>query len=628
MSEAEAASAGNETALPRRQMPRAVPPLKEAWLPAYRLFWIASFLLAVGMSVGGIYVRAASTEGLTSAFERAGLIVSERQGRLRVQLPVGEEAARTGIGSGDRIIAIDGSPVSDESDEYDAIGERLDGASGTRVEVTTQSPDGKVRRHILTRSQRHLDQAFAEAGLKRWMMRAADFTDVLTTMLLLAAAVLLFRRRMRDPVAALLSLGLLLNLAGSGSSEYVILKLGGDAFFDLLLAAGWAFLLLAILTFPDGRLEPRWTVAVALLLPVGAAVGYFYDFAGTLFDMGFMIAGVSAIAIRYRRSPPGDQRQQIRWALLGFAAGAFFIIVDQALLLAYDYARSMTLALWSELLHYLVYSLAFACIPLGLLISLLRYRLYDADAAISRSAAYAVITILLSAVFAGCMNGVEAIIQASFGRDAGAEAPAAAAALTVILVAPVHGRIHRWAEKRFQKALLHLRRDLPDCVADLRGTGSLPELLREVIERVSKGVRSTRAAVLIGDKVSAVQGVTEEETERWLGAAPPDPSAEGLGCDRADALFPMRMPLRIMHAAGEPIGWLLLGPRPDGSFYGKDEQEALAEVADPIARAIQVVALRQEREKQHEERLAALEAALAKLANAARHDGEPLTGSG
>jgi hypothetical protein len=602
--------------LPRRRLPRAVPPLKENWLPFYRLFWVASFLLAVGMSAGGIYVRAAATEGLTSAFERAGLIVSERQGRLRVQLPVGEEAARSGIRTGDRIIAIGGSPVSDDPAEYDSIGERLDGDAGTRVEVTTQSADGTVRRHILTRSQRHLDQAFGDAGLKRWMMRAADFTDVLTTMLLLAAAVLLFRRRTRDPVATLLSLGLLLNLAGSGSSEYVILKFGGDTFFDLLLAVGWAFLLLAILTFPDGRLEPRWTLGVALMLPVGAAIGYFHDFAGTLFDMAFMIAGVSAIAIRYRRSPPGDQRQQIRWALLGFAAGAFFIIVDQALLLAYEYAGSMTLALWSELLHYLVYSIAFACIPLGLLISLLRYRLYDADAAISRSAAYAVITILLSAVFAGCMNGVEAIIQASFGRDAGAEAPAVAAALTVLLVAPVHGRIHRWAEQRFQKALLHLRRDLPDCVADLRGTGSLAELLGEVIERVSTGVRATRAAVITGDRISAVRGVTAEETETWLGAAPPDPAALELDCDRSDSLFPMRIALRIKHAAGEPIGWLLLGPRPDGSFYGKDEQDALAEVADPIARAIQVVTLRQEREKQHEERLAALEAALAKLANA------------
>ena len=44
------------------------------------------------------------------------------------------------------------------------------------------------------------------------------------------------------------------------------------------------------------------------------------------------------------------------------------------------------------------------------------------------------------------------------------------------------------------------------------------------------------------------------------------------------------------------MGWLLLGPRPDGTLYGRDERRALDEVADPIARALQVVLTRVERD--------------------------------
>ncbi len=48
------------------------------------------------------------------------------------------------------------------------------------------------------------------------------------------------------------------------------------------------------------------------------------------------------------------------------------------------------------------------------------------------------------------------------------------------------------------------------------------------------------------------------------------------------------------------IGALLVGPRPDGSAPGKDEREALAEIADPVARAVQIVLTREAREAEAE----------------------------
>ena len=578
-----------------------------------------AFLTATLMSAGGVYVRAVSTEGLTSPFERAGLVVGEQQGRLRILLIVSKNTAETGLLKGDRITAVNGTAVSEDPSAYDDISSRLDGKAGSSLSITTRSQDGVSRAHILTRGQQHMDAAYAEAGLTRGMMRAADFADVLTTILLLSASALLFQRRPHDPVAALLSLGLLFALTGSGSAEYLIEKIGGDPYFVVILTLGWMGLLLAILTFPNGRFEPRWTFLLALLLPIGAVVELIDEKAGTLSDMVFMVAGVAAIYVRYRRSPPGDRRQQIRWALLGFAAGAFFIIVDQALLFLFDNAQSMTVVLWSELLHYLAYALAFACIPLGLLISLLRYRLYDADAATSRSAAFALLTLFLSALFAGSMNGVEALIQASFGRDAGAEAAAVAAALTAVMVSPAQRRVHRWAEARFQKALTRLQHGLPGLLADMRETMGIEDMLSEVMQQISAGVRANCAAVLLpsgeGWLILATQNVTAEDVRNWSHDARLETERKTLDCRRDDSLFPVRICLPPARSqTGDPVGWILLGPRPDGSFYGKDELEALAEVADPVARAVQIVLLREAQRREArawrheiEERLQGLE---------------------
>jgi GAF domain-containing protein len=81
-------------------------------------------------------------------------------------------------------------------------------------------------------------------------------------------------------------------------------------------------------------------------------------------------------------------------------------------------------------------------------------------------------------------------------------------------------------------------------------------------------------------------------------------------------LFPLRVRLSIESGdAPETIGWLLLGPRPDGSFFGKDEREAIEHVAGPVARAIHIAQLRERRDEQAERRISALEALVEKIAS-------------
>ena len=64
-----------------------------------------------------------------------------------------------------------------------------------------------------------------------------------------------------------------------------------------------------------------------------------------------------------------------------------------------------------------------------------------------------------------------------------------------------------------------------------------------------------------------------------------------LDCVPEDHTFPLR--LEIETTAGA-FGWLLIGPRPDGSIPGKDEQEAIEKMAATLGRSMRCVLAREQ----------------------------------
>jgi len=111
---------------------------------------------------------------------------------------------------------------------------------------------------------------------------------------------------------------------------------------------------------------------------------------------------------------------------------------------------------------------------------------------------------------------------------------------------------------------------------------------------VRRGVQTLRAAIVVEHAVHQTSGVTDEEAERWYRAFANDPDKRL--CESGDALFRVRVPL--CSGSQACVGWLLVGPRPDGSSLGDDERDALVEVADPITRAIRIVTKRDAEERE------------------------------
>ena len=213
-----------------------------------------------------------------------------------------------------------------------------------------------------------------------------------------------------------------------------------------------------------------------------------------------------------------------------------------------------------------MFQLGIVFAALGFLVPLLKYRLYDAETFISRSAGYALLTASLVAVFSGSEALIENIGQQYLGSSIGQVSGALAAALAAVLIAPLNERISTWAENRFQRDLVQLKRELPSYCRMCPWTGRLVEIGEAVLPRICKSVHAKSAAIVLSARVVATHAVHGKNVTQPAGEIP--------------LCLPIGGPL-----LGEQ-GTLLIGPRPDRTSYAKDEIEVLRAILPSLRGAL------------------------------------------
>jgi len=587
------------------RIPERIPELKQPWLTVFGILWFACLALAMAGPAIGIWYRFTSPAENSALMlgSRAGLVLSQDD-LTQVRFAVGRAAEAAGVEPGDKIIAIEGLPLSKTVplDPRQAIGPGhatdtdyalfspiLEGNRPIDLNLTLRSPTGELRQYQVRTGEQHIEQAASSRGLSPALLKVVDLFHVLTYPFLLFAAWLLHRRKREDLVSSILSLAVLLTIASEQPSASFLSYVAHIpvSWHRHLYDLGNICLLAGIFLFPFGQLRPRLVVPFMCLLPLLFFLhGDFYRMTFVI----FMIAGVMTMLVRLRRTPPSAARQQIKWALFGFSGYSMFLSIalacDMAKLSVGSFGAQLTLEIFAGL----TFGLAFLCLQLGLLIALMRYRLYDAETVISRSANVALITLGVAAVFAATADALKQLVYNYYGNS-NSEGPVIfAAALSTVLVNPIQERITRWSEKRFQHGLVLMRDELPDSVRDLRETADLGELIDDVLARIMKGVVTMHAAAIIDQGVFRARGASKERVEEWRAETPGWDNLDEL-CVPSDKLFPVRVPLTP--GEGEkPLGFILVGRRPDGSIPSKDERKALGDVAEPIARAVRNVVKR------------------------------------
>ena len=596
------------------RLPPVVPPFNTLTYRLFTLIWLIAFTLAFVGPLAGLYERYSSPQNNSQLLlgSRAGFAVSPDDATM-VRFTVGPQAASAGVVAGDKIIAIYGlplpprMPVNEQvlaqhanDPAYITLGNLLFGTDNAEVPLTVRDPGGRVRDVTVKTGDYHIDAGARALGIPPRWLNFIDLLHVLAYPFLLWAAWLLHHRNSRDAVSSLLSLAVLLTIGAEQPSSAFLAHIGVSrglnvAIFDL----GNVLLLAGILLFPHGNLSWR-RVALMATLPI---LMFLHGMPYQTFFICFMIIAVLSLLRCLRLTPSSEQRQQIRWALLGITGYAVLrciSIVSDNLKWTVD---SFGHQLLVEMAAGISFALAVLMLQIGLLIALLRYRLYDAEFVISKSANVALITLGVAAVFAGTADGLKQIIYNYYGNTTSEGPIIFAAALSTVLVNPIQERVQRWSERRFQKNLFLLRDDLPEVARDMRETASLGEMLDEILARVDRGVRAVRSAAVVNGCVLRARGLSIDEVEAWRTTSFAQDYRSDI-CEPSDKLFPIRVPLIPSSDDEEPIGYLLVGPRPDGSIPSRDEQKALGEVRESIARAIRTVIKREAREAQVAELIA------------------------
>ena len=329
-------------------------------------------------------------------------------------------------------------------------------------------------------------------------------------------------RRPGNAMGWILSVIGLLVMLGALAGEYVLFALEqGSIDSPALMPAAWLaewywFPTLALalfftpFLFPDGRpVSRRWRpvlwlgIAVTGLITVMAALSENLgepDFslpnpigiagmpdveASTIGTVLFILLGAlilaaaTSVVVRYRRSR-GDERQQLKWFTFA-ALGTALIPVTEDLL------QSLAdLTVESDV----PFAVAISLLPIAIGVAIFRYRLYEIDRLISRTVSYAVIAVVLVAVYAGSILALGSLV----GRGN----PLAVAGATLAAAAlfnPLRRRVQSFIDRRFNRSRYDAARVVDGFASRLRAEVDLPGLTSDLSGVVGQTLQPTTMSV-------------------------------------------------------------------------------------------------------------------------------------
>jgi hypothetical protein len=236
---------------------------------------------------------------------------------------------------------------------------------------------------------------------------------------------------------------------------------------------GAAVVATMLLLVPDGRpLTRRWGIVVASVVTLGLIATVTQFLSGPSFDptggaerdalpgypdglalvpdsvralvinvsgvaqvdmvVGILL-GVISLVLRWRRTS-GVERRRSGWAIAGALGTPVLIVITSPF--PQVEIRGGTV----------IWAVALLLVPLGLAVAMLRHGLYDLDRVVSRTVAYAVVTVLVVTVYAVIVTLTSALVGSQSGWVVAASTLAAAA-----LFRPLLSRVQRVVDRQFNR---------------------------------------------------------------------------------------------------------------------------------------------------------------------------------
>lgn len=554
-----------------------------------------------------------------------------------VVTPETDAAQELGIRAGDRIVRLDGEPVSAILD-YRRVLDRAEVGGPLVVTVlregeTVTLPPVPVEIRPLRVSAllRHL------AGLAFVLVAA------------LVALVGPERRSARLFILASIVLGLYVALIRSPRPGLVYVQ-------TVALSLAPAVIIHFFLSFPEERplVRSRWIgllygpslVLVVLALwayhdAVLAGTGRWYAplYALLTDQIGFtylLLSGILGLVLLvhvYVTTRQPIQRRQLQWIMLGLICALVFALVD--LLLTVRDVQSQEIFPWLLL--------GFLPIPITFAFAILRYRLWDLDVVLGRGLVYGLVTASLAAVYLLLVSGLSTVLGIAAGSGQYTIVLFLSALVIGLLVSPLRGRFQAIIDRVFFRQQVDHQAALATWSEELGSSLRFANLARLLLDEVPERLQVEEAWLLVLDEAECCLEVlsasntapgpmqdltisvhsafavhlTHPGTVLLLhGAAKaPDPferEAETVLARWRQAGVALVLPLVSGGQAADGsrlVGIYLLGHKRSGDIYQRQEMEFLRTLSNQAAIAIanarlyeQVTGLSQELERKVEER--------------------------
>ncbi len=230
-------------------------------------------------------------------------------------------------------------------------------------------------------------------------------------------------------------------------------------------AATMCLVALMLLLFPNGRFVPRWTRWAALAWVALQALTVIAPHAADAMTPGaswlaalpavlVFAGGVGVQAYRYRVVSTPVERQQTKWVTIAITVHivVFALVTITTLVVpratgAQLFDDPLTSIAWEVVLYH-GYVLTFLLIPVALLASVLRYRLWDIDFLINRSLIYGALTALLFLLFLGSVVGLQRVFASVTDGRSLAVVIGFSALLVGLLFQPARRFLQRLVDQR------------------------------------------------------------------------------------------------------------------------------------------------------------------------------------
>jgi signal transduction histidine kinase len=543
------------------------------WLLLARIVWLALVVVALGLFIKGIPLRA---DNLREQYEpKVGAkLIWNRAGEIALSPWWDFPAYQAGTLEGDILVAVNGvSPHPEPGDSLDKL--IPTGDAGTPIRLTVRTGNHPAREYKLFFGG---EDPVALAGLgfsADFIANYAITIEFVFALICVGIAVMILRRKSKDWLALLASLTFMLVLLGVSQN---VLEIYGDQpvwrpAIDIWFALILFDLLLFFCVFPDGRFVPHWT---RILLVIGAIWilaqwldPRLYPWKMQSFQKGFGIivawlsVGILAQVYRYRYHSNPIQRQQTKWVVFGMIASILALLAH-----VYDTAPAGGLVpdgiptVLFDLAGYPAIQLFKLFLPITIAIAILRYRLWDIDFIINRTLVYGALTASVIGIYVIVVGALGTTIQ---GRG-NLLISILATGLVAVLVQPLRDRLQRGVNR-----MMYGERDDPVTVLSrlgqrLEATIAPEAVLPALTETIARTLKLPYAAITWGDTHDGEVATAHGQPAGELAHLP------------------------LTHQ-GENIGQLVVAPRAPGEEFSPADRHLLKNIAHQAGMAVHAVSL-------------------------------------